>query len=131
MGGQGQGQGIGGWYGGQTILMTGVTGLLGKVVLHKILSVLPDLPDQQPSGGGGGGDHSGDADLACRVMVLVRPKMAAKKGEAVPGRVRFAREVLTSPPLQTLLTARPSLSRYIYVRPPLSLALTSLAIRFI
>jgi fatty acyl-CoA reductase len=109
----GQGQGIGGWYGGQTILMTGVTGLLGKVVLHKILSVLPDLPDQQPSGGGS--DHSGDADLACRVMVLVRPKMAAKKGEAVPGRVRFAREVLTSPPLQTLLTARPSLSRYIYV----------------
>jgi hypothetical protein len=105
--------------------MTGVTGLLGKVVLHKLLSVLPDLPDlPSPSSSSSSHHQDGEADataeeLGCRIMVLVRPKAAAKKGgDAVPGRVRFAREVLTSPPLQLLLTARPSLARYIRVPTP-------------
>lgn len=95
------------WYAGQTVLVTGVTGLLGKVVLHKLLSLLPDPPPASPE----------EERQWRRVLVLVRPKAASKRGEGpISGSSRFAREVLSSPPLHHLLTARPTLARYLHVR---------------
>ena len=53
-------------YAGLSILLTGVTGFLGKVVLEKLLHSCPDLE---------------------RVYVLIRPR------KSVPADVRFEREV--------------------------------------
>jgi len=105
------GEGVSEWYARQIVFMTGVTGLLGKVVLHKLLSILPDLPEQAAVPGS-------SSSASPRVFVLVRPKPATKRSEAVSGRARFAKEVLSSPPLQALLSSRPSLARSIHVFPP-------------
>jgi len=104
----GTGSRVSEWFAGQTVFITGVTGLLGKVVLHKLLSILPDPPATA---------SAAEGQQAPRLLVLVRPKAGSKRGEgSVSGSVRFSREVLSSPPLHHLLTARPSLARYITVR---------------
>ena len=68
------------YYAGKTLLITGATGLVGKVLVEKLLHELPQVR---------------------RIYVLIRPKTLPNGSELSP-QERFAQEILASPAFERL-----------------------------
>ena len=68
------------YYAGKTLLITGATGLVGKVLVEKLLRELPQVR---------------------RIYVLIRPKTLPNGSELLP-QERFAQEILASPAFERL-----------------------------
>lgn len=68
------------YYAGKTLLITGATGLVGKVLVEKLLRELPQVR---------------------RIYVLIRPKTLPDGSELSP-QARFAQEILASPAFERL-----------------------------
>lgn len=78
------------FYNGKTVLLTGATGFVGKVLLADLLRVAPNIQ---------------------KVLCLVRPQ------KGVSANARFEKDVLWAPFLKSMISKNPSIRDKLVVRP--------------